>query len=51
MKAEAQKIMDAMRNVFAQGYTTPDLRDPEGKSKQISTTAFTDKVVDALRAG
>ena len=51
MKAEAHKIMSAMRNVFAQGYTTPDLRDPEGTSKPISTKAFTDKVVDALRAG
>lgn len=45
----AQGIWDAMRNVFAQGFTTPDLRDPEGKSNPISTKEFGDKVVEALK--
>lgn len=48
MPDAAHAILQAMRNVFAQGFTTPDLRDPEGKSKPISTKEFGDKVVDAL---
>lgn len=45
---EAKRIWDAMRAVFGQGYTTPDLGDPDGKHQTISTAAFGDKVVEAL---
>ncbi|GMW00820.1 MAG: 3-isopropylmalate dehydrogenase [Candidatus Hydrogenedentota bacterium] len=48
MEKEAREIMDAMCTVFAQGYTTADLKDPEGKSQPISTAEFGDKVVKAL---
>jgi 3-isopropylmalate dehydrogenase len=51
MDEAAARVLDAMRNVFAMGFTTPDLRDPEGKSKAISTTEFGQKVVGALQAG
>jgi hypothetical protein len=49
MKQEAQQIWDAMRAVFGAGYTTADLRDPEGKLEPISTRAFGDKVLEQLR--
>ncbi len=48
MKAESRQIMDAMRDVFGEGFTTADLRDPEGKLEAISTRAFTDKVLEKL---
>ncbi len=48
MDAEARSIMDAMRDVFGEGYTTADLRDPEGKLKSISTEEFGDKVLAKL---
>jgi len=48
MKAEATKIMDAMRTVFGQGVTTADLRDPEGGDEPVSTTEFTNRVIAAL---
>lgn len=51
MPDAAHKVWAAMRNVFAQGFTTPDLRDPEGKSRPISTREFGDKVIEALRKG
>ena len=44
----ARAIMDAMRAVFGAGFTTPDLRDPEGKLQTIPTEAFGDRVVAAL---
>lgn len=46
---QADAIWQAMRNVFAQGYTTPDLGDPDGKRTAISTADFGDKVVAALQ--
>lgn len=49
MEAEARRVWDAMRKVFGEGYTTSDLRDPEGKLQVISTGAFGDKVVEALK--
>jgi len=48
MEAEARQIWDAMRGVFGSGYTTADLRDPEGKLEAITTRAFTDKVLETL---
>ena len=48
LEAEAQKVMNAMRTVFGSGYTTADLKDPEGKSKVIGTAEFGDKVIAAL---
>lgn len=49
MEAEARAIWDAMLKVFADGYTTPDLGDPDGRHKAISTGAFGDKVAEALQ--
>ena len=48
MDTEARRIMDAMRDVFGEGYTTADLRDPEGKLKSITTKEFGDKVLEKL---
>jgi 3-isopropylmalate dehydrogenase len=48
MEAEARRIWDAMRGVFGSGFTTADLRDPEGKLEAISTRAFADKVLETL---
>ena len=48
MTGEATRIMDAMRSVFGAGYTTADLRDPDGRSEVIGTAQFGDKVVKAL---
>ena len=49
MTDEARKIWDAMRAVFGQGYTTADLRDPEGKLESITTEAFGDKVLEQFQ--
>ncbi len=48
MDAEARRLWDAMRFVFGQGFTTADLRDPEGKLKPVSTREFADKVLAKL---
>src|SRR5690606_2752404 len=48
MKDEARRIWDAMRAVFGAGFTTADLRDPEGKLEPVSTREFADKVLDRL---
>lgn len=48
MPNEAKRIMNAMRDVFGKGYTTADLRDPEGKLQPISTEEFTEKVIEQL---
>lgn len=48
MNAEAKRIWQAMTAVFTEGYTTADLRDPEGKLESISTAEFGDKVVEKL---
>ena len=37
LEKEARQVMDAMRKVFGAGYTTADLKDPEGKSQVIGT--------------
>jgi 3-isopropylmalate dehydrogenase len=48
MDAEARTIWDAMRSVFGEGFTTADLRDPEGKLDPISTADFGAKVLEKL---
>ncbi len=48
MKQEADNLWKAMQEVFIQGYTTPDLSKFGGSAKQISTSAFGDKVVEEL---
>lgn len=48
MKDEARRIWDAMRGVFGDGYTTADLKDPEGELEPISTHDFGEKVVERL---
>jgi len=48
MTEEAKTIWDAMRGVFGEGYTTPDLRAKTGEEKLISTAEFGDKVAAAL---
>jgi len=48
MEKEARRVMDAMRAVFGAGFTTADLRDPEGKLKPVSTREFSDKVIQQL---
>ncbi len=48
MEAEAKRVWNAMRQVFGGGFTTSDLRDPAGKLKIISTSAFGDRVAEAL---
>jgi len=44
----AKRIWEAMRQVFGEGFTTADLRDPEGKAEPITTAEFGDKVVEKL---
>ena len=48
MEEEARQLWAAMRGVFGDGFTTADLRDPEGKLDPISTRAFGDKVLARL---
>ena len=48
MDDEARRVWDAMRGVFGEGYTTADLKDPEGKLQPISTQDFGAKVVSKL---
>ena len=48
MHAEARRIWDAMRDVFGEGFTTADLRDPEGKLQPVTTAEFGEKVIAKL---
>jgi 3-isopropylmalate dehydrogenase len=48
LRDEARRLWDAMRHVFGEGYTTPDLQDPEGAHQPISTSAFGDRVAHAV---
>jgi len=48
MEAAARRVWDALRSVFADGYTTADLRDSGGKRRIIGTSEFGDRVVAAL---
>jgi 3-isopropylmalate dehydrogenase len=48
MRHDARRILEAMRAVFGEGYTTADLRDPEGQLRPVTTQEFGDKVVGKL---
>ena len=50
MEKEAANLWDAMQQVFADGYTTPDLAKFDPNAKQIATDAFGDRVAAALAA-
>lgn len=50
LDTEARRIWGAMRAVFGEGYTTADLRDPDGALRPISTREFGDRVLEKLRA-
>ncbi len=49
MDQEAGNVWHAMQNVFAQGYSTPDLSKPGSAVKMIDTSGFGDLVVEELR--
>ncbi len=48
MKQDAQDIFDAMEDLFKQGFTTPDLKQPGVENNMISTAEFGDRVAAAL---
>ena len=48
MEEEARKLWHAMQSVFAQGFTTPDLKSPNSDAKIINTDAFGDLVAEEL---
>ncbi len=48
MKAESDAIFDAMEALFVEGFTTPDLKQPNIENKMISTDEFGDRVAEAL---
>jgi len=48
MKTEARRIWDALRQVFAQGYCTPDLHSRAGDCTVLSTSEFGNKVVEMI---
>ena len=50
MKKEAKEIFQAMENLFAEGVTTPDLKQPNVENKMISCDEFGDRVAAALAA-
>ncbi|MEX2469317.1 MAG: 3-isopropylmalate dehydrogenase [Pseudohongiellaceae bacterium] len=47
---EAGKVWHAMQSVFADGYSTPDLKGASSDAKLINTADFGDRVVTALKA-
>ncbi len=48
MLEESHNVWAAIQNVFAQGFSTPDLSKPDSGSKMINTDAFGDQVVKEL---
>ncbi|MCP4639407.1 MAG: 3-isopropylmalate dehydrogenase [bacterium] len=48
MPDEARRIWDAMRQVFGDGFTTPDLGAPDDKRTVIRTSEFGDRVAAAF---
>jgi 3-isopropylmalate dehydrogenase len=48
MTGEARNLWDAMQSVFAEGFTTPDLKRPGSDVKLISTSEFGDRVAAKL---
>ena len=49
MEEEAKKVWHAMQSVFADGYSTPDLKGAASDAKLINTADFGDRVVTALK--
>ena len=49
MPEEANNVWNAMKGVFGDGFSTPDLSKPDSGAKMISTDVFGDKVVEKLR--
>lgn len=49
MVEESRNVWNAMQSVFAAGYSTSDLSKPGSGVTMLSTDAFGDKVVDALK--
>lgn len=47
---EATKVWHSMQSVFADGYSTPDLKGASSDAKLINTADFGDRVVKALKA-
>jgi len=50
MPQAADRVWAAMRAVFGAGFTTADLKDPEGKLEPVTTREFADKVLAQLTA-
>ncbi len=48
MLEESHNVWTAIQNVFAQGFSTPDLSKADSGSKMINTDAFGDQVVKEL---
>ncbi len=49
MAEESRNVWNAMQQVFAEGYSTPDLGGGTRDAKLIKTTEFGDKVVENLK--
>jgi 3-isopropylmalate dehydrogenase len=47
LEQQARRVWDAMRKVFAEGYTTADLKDPGEERKVLNTREFGDKVAES----
>jgi len=48
LESQAQRIYAAVRKVFGGGYTTSDLADSDRGAQVLGTSAFGDKVIEAL---
>jgi len=48
LKGESENIWKAMQNVFAKGYSTPDLARADDEKKLVSTDDFGDMIVTEL---
>ena len=49
MKQEADNIWQAMQGVFADGFSTADLSQPDSGVTMIQTDVFGDKVIEKLK--
>ncbi len=48
METESQNIWRALQQVFASGYSTPDLNNPDDDMTMVSTDEFGDRVIEEL---
>ncbi len=48
METESKNIWRALQQVFASGYSTPDLNNPDGDMTMVSTDEFGDRVIEEL---